>query len=203
MSENNKLSIGLTGGIAAGKSTVAAELARLGAEIIDADEIYAWCVRPGGEGMEKLIAEFGPQIANPDGSLNRPVLGQLVFSDEQARAKLNSITHPMVRAEAARRIAASDKDVIVEDIPLLTETGQHERFDLVLVVEADEEIRLQRMTELRNMNHEDALARINSQATDAQRRAIADVVLHNHGDRADLVEQVDRFWEEHVAPRLG
>ena len=202
MSEKQKLSIGLTGGIAAGKSTVAAELARLGAEIIDADQIYAWCVRAGSDGIAALVEEFGPTIQHPDGSLNRPELGKIVFKDPEARARLNAITHPMVRAEAQRRIAASDQRVIVEDIPLLTETGQHERFDLVLVVEADPQTRLQRMTELRNMSEADALARMNSQASDEQRRAIADVVLHNHGDRDELVDQVDQFWAEQVLPRL-
>ena len=152
--------------------------------------------------MTALVNEFGPRIQNPDGSLNRPELGKIVFNDPAARQRLNALTHPMVRAEAARRIEASDKAVIVEDIPLLTETGQHERFDLVLVVEADPQIRVQRMIELRKMGEEDALARINSQATDAERRAIADVVLHNHGDRQELVAQVDQFWTQHVIPRL-
>lgn len=202
MGERQRLRIGLTGGIAAGKSTVAAEFVRLGAEVIDADEVYAWCVRAGGEGIAALVAEFGAGIQHPDGSLNRQALAKLVFEDQQARAKLNELTHPMVRAESARRIAASDKPVIVEDIPLLTETGQHERFDLVVVVEADPQVRLRRMIEHRDMSEDDALARISAQATDEQRRAIADVILHNHGDRDELVAQVDAFWAAQVVPWL-
>ena len=200
---SEKISVGLTGGIAAGKSTVSDELRRLGAEIIDADEIYAYCVRPGSEGLARLAEEFGPDIIAEDGSLNRPALGSLVFEDELARQKLNAIAHPMVREEAQRRIAASSSPVIVEDIPLLTETRQHERFDLVLVVEADHGERVQRMLRHRKMDEQQANARIASQATDEERRAIADVVLRNDGDVEELRQQVHAFWEAHILPRLN
>ncbi len=195
--------IGLTGGIGSGKSTVAALLAERGAVVVDADRIAREALAPGTPGLAAVVAEFGPGVVAPDGSLDRPALAAVVFADPAARARLDGIVHPLVRARAAEAIAAAPADaVVVQDVPLLVETGQAGSFDLVLVVETDEEVRVQRLLQ-RGLSADDARARIASQATDAQRREVADVVLRNDGDRDALAAQVDRFWAEHVATAPG
>lgn len=197
------LRIGLTGGIGSGKSTVAALLAERGARVVDADRIAREVVAPGTPGLAAVAAEFGPGVLAPDGSLDRPALAAVVFADPAARARLDGIVHPLVRARAAEAVAAAPADaVVVQDVPLLVETGQAGSYDLVLVVETDPEVRVRRLVE-RGLSAADARARIGSQATDEQRRAVADVVLRNDGGREDLAAQVDRFWAEHVAPALG
>ena len=134
-----------------------------------------------------------------DGSLDRPALAAVVFGDPAARATLDGIVHPLVRARAVELITAMPEDaVVVQDIPLLVETGQASAFDLVLVVEADPEVRVARLAQ-RGLAEDDARARIAAQATDEQRRAVADVVLDNSGTPEHLAEQVDRFWAEHVS----
>ena len=195
------LNVGLTGGIAAGKSAVARILVDLGAVLIDADAIARAVVGPGTPGLEAVVAAFGPGILGPDGSLDRPALGALVFADAAAREKLNSIVHPLVRAEAARLCAAAPAgSVIVQDIPLLVETGQGQDFDKVLVVAAPLAERLRRMVEDRSMAEADALARIAAQATDEQRAAVADAVINNSGTLEQLHERVNEIWETHIAP---
>jgi dephospho-CoA kinase len=197
------LSIGLTGGIGSGKSTVAALLAQRGARVVDADRIAREVVEPGTPGLAAVVAEFGTGVLSPDGTLDRPALAGLVFSDPAARARLDAVVHPLVRARAGELVAAAPADaVVVQDVPLLVESGQAHSFDLVLVVQTDVETRVARLVE-RGLTAEDARARIASQATDEQRRAVADVVLVNDGDRAALTEQVDRFWTERVAPAIG
>ena len=197
------LRIGLTGGIGSGKSTVAALLAERGARVVDADRIAREVVAPGTPGLAAVVAEFGPGVVAPDGSLDRPALAAVVFADPAARARLDGIVHPLVRARAAESIAAAPADaVVVQDVPLLVETGQAGSYDLVLVVETDEEVRVARLVE-RGLSAEDARARIASQATDEQRRAVADVVLRNDGDRDALAAQVDRFWAERVVPAVA
>ena len=197
------LRIGLTGGIGSGKSTVAALLAERGARVVDADRIAREVLEPGTPGLAAVVAEFGAGVLAADGSLDRPALAGVVFADPAARARLDAVVHPLVRARAAEAVASAPADaVVVQDVPLLVETGQAGSYDLVLVVEADEGIRVQRLVE-RGLTAEDARARIASQATDEQRRAVADVVLRNDGDRAELAAQVDRFWAERVAPALG
>ena len=198
------LTIGLTGGIASGKSTVSRRLMELGATVVDADAIARALQEPGRPGLEGIVEEFGPSVLTPDGRLDRAALGARVFADPEARARLNAIIHPLVRAEAERLAAAAGEDaVLVEDIPLLVETGQHGRFDLVLTVQASAEERVRRMVEDRGMTEADARARIAAQATDEQRRAVADVVLDNSGTPEELEAQVERFWTERVAPALG
>jgi dephospho-CoA kinase len=193
----------LTGGIGSGKSTVAALLAERGARVVDADRIAREVVAPGTPGLAAVVAEFGPEVVGPDGSLDRPALAAVVFADPAARARLDGIVHPLVRARAAEAVAAAPADaVVVQDVPLLVETGQAGSYDLVLVVETDQEVRVRRLVE-RGLSADDARARIASQATDEQRRAVADVVLRNDGDRDSLAAQVDRFWAEHVAPAAG
>lgn len=195
------LNVGLTGGIAAGKSAVARMLVDRGAVLIDADAIARAVVAPGTPGLEAVVAAFGPGILAADGSLDRPALGALVFADAAAREKLNSIVHPLVRAEAARlRAAAPAGAVIVQDIPLLVETGQGKDFDKVLVVAAPLAERLRRMVEDRGMAEADALARIAAQATDEQRAAVADAVINNSGTLEQLHQRVNEIWETHIAP---
>ena len=197
------LRIGLTGGIGSGKSTVAALLAQRGARVVDADRIAREVVEPGTPGLAAVVAEFGDGVLTADGALDRPALAAVVFGDPAARARLDAVVHPLVRARAAELVEAAPPDaVVVQDVPLLVETGQAGSYDLVLVVETDLETRVARLGE-RGLAAEDARARIASQATDEQRRAVADVVLRNDGDRAALEAQVERFWAEHVQPALG
>jgi dephospho-CoA kinase len=194
------LRIGLTGGIGSGKSTVAALLAEHGAVIVDADRIAREVVEAGTPGLAAVVAEFGEQVLAADGSLDRPSLAAVVFADPAARGRLDAVVHPLVRARAAELVAAAPPDaVVVQDVPLLVETGQAASYDLVLVVRADVEERVRRLVG-RGLTVEDARARIASQATDEQRAAVADVVISNDGDRDDLAAQVDRFWAERVEP---
>ena len=197
------LRIGLTGGIGSGKSTVAGLLAARGAQIVDADRIAREVVEPGTPGLEAVVAAFGPGVLTHDGALDRPALAAVVFADPEARRRLDGIVHPLVRARATELVAAAPPDaVVVQDVPLLVETGQAGSYDLVLVVEADLETRVRRLVG-RGLSEDDARARIAAQATDDQRRAVADVVLDNSGTVEDLEVQVDRFWTERVAPTLG
>ncbi|MCZ2824894.1 MULTISPECIES: dephospho-CoA kinase [unclassified Modestobacter] len=194
------LKIGLTGGIGSGKSTVAALLAERGAVVVDADRLAREVVAPGTPGLAAIAEEFGSDVLAEDGALDRAALAAVVFADPAARARLDAIVHPRVRARAAELAAAAPSgSVVVQDVPLLVETGQAGSFDLVLVVETDPETRVARLLD-RGLSAADARARIASQATDEQRRAVADVVLHNDGGRAALAEQVQRFWTERVEP---
>jgi dephospho-CoA kinase len=195
------LRIGLTGGIGSGKSTVSALLAERGAVIVDSDLIAREVVQPGSPGLAAVVAEFGEGVLGADGSLDRPALAAVVFADPDARARLDAIVHPLVRRRAAEIVAAAPQDaVVVNDVPLLVETGQAASYDLVLVIEADLETRVARLVR-RGLTEDDARARIAAQATDEQRRAVADVVLDNSGTLGELVVLVDRFWAERVDGR--
>jgi dephospho-CoA kinase len=197
------LSIGLTGGIASGKSTVSKRLMELGAVVIDADAIARALQEPGQPGLEAIVEEFGRDVLAPDGRLDRAALGATVFADPQARERLNAIIHPLVRREAECLVGSAGEDaVVVEDIPLLVETGQHERFDLVLTVQAPADERVRRMVEKRGMTEADARARIAAQATDEERAAAATSVIVNDGSVERLLDRVDTWWEWHVEPRL-
>lgn len=192
--------IGLTGGIGSGKSTVAALLAERGAVVVDADRLAREVVEPGTPGLTAIAEEFGPGVLTEDGALDRPALASIVFADPAARARLDAIVHPRVRARAAELAAAAPPgSVVVQDVPLLVETGQAGSFDLVLVVETEPETRVARLVD-RGLSAADARARIASQATDEQRRAVADVVLRNDGPPGELAAQVQRFWSERVEP---
>ena len=189
--------VGLTGGVASGKSTVARILDELGAVVIDADVLAREVVAPGTEGLRRVVEEFGPDVLAPDGSLDRPRLGAVVFGDAEARRRLEAIVHPLVRARGRElEEAAPQGSVVVHDIPLLTETGQADRFDAVLVVDVPVETQVQRMLEQRGMTRAEAEARVAAQATREQRLAIATHVIDNTGTREDLRDRVAEVFEK-------
>ena len=195
------LHIGLTGGIGAGKSTVARLLAERGAVVIDADRISRELMAPGSVVLAEVADEFGPEVLTPDGELDRAALARLVFGDDEARQVLNTIVHPAVREEAARQWEEAPAregftGVVVEDIPLLAESEQADRFDGVVVVEADERTRVRRLVSGRGMSEEDVRARIAAQASDARRREIATWVIDNSGSEEETEATVDRLWAE-------
>lgn len=193
------LRVGLTGGIGSGKSTVAGLLADHGATIVVADDVARDVVEPGSQGLAAVVAEFGEEVLTPRGALDRAALGAIVFADELRRARLEEILLPLIAAEAWARIdAVPAGQVAVYDVPLLVEGQMEDMFDLVVVVEADLEARLERLAR-RGLEAEQAMARIASQATDAERRAVADVVIANSGSLDDLARAVDRMWQERLA----
>jgi len=197
--------IGLTGGIAAGKSVVARRLTELGAVVIDSDELARQVVAPGTTGYDAVVEAFGAGVVGPDGALDRPALGRLVFADTAARRRLEAIVHPQVRRLAAEReaaAAAADPDVVVvHDIPLLVETGQADSFGLVVTVAAPAVLRVERLVRLRGMARADAEARVAAQASDEEREAAADVVLDGTGPDEQLRAQVDALWDRLLAER--
>jgi dephospho-CoA kinase len=189
--------VGLTGGVASGKSSVAAVLAELGAVLIDADKLAREVVAPGTDGLRRVVDEFGPGMLTADGSLDRPALGAVVFGDEPARRRLEAIIHPLVRARAHElEAAAPDGAVEVHDIPLLVETGQADRFDVVLVVDVPVPTQIARMVEQRGLAPEEAAARVAAQATREQRLAAATYVIDNTGTLEDLRERVTEVFEK-------
>lgn len=195
------LRIGLTGGIGAGKSTVSATFNRHGGVIVDGDVIAREVVEPGTEGLTALVEAFGPGILLPDGSLDRPALAAIAFSDDDKRATLNGIVHPLVARRRQELIAAAGDDaVIIEDIPLLVESQMAPMFPLVIVVHADVEVRVARLLTHRGMSEDDARARIAAQATEPQRRTVADVWLDNSGSPDDLAAQALQLWEQRILP---
>ncbi|WP_432747320.1 dephospho-CoA kinase [Streptomyces sp. JH002] len=196
------LSVGLTGGIGAGKSEAVRLLAAHGAVIVDSDRIAREVVAPGTPGLAAVVEEFGPGVLAADGTLDRPGLGRVVFADRERLAALNAIVHPLVARRSAQLQAEAPEDaVVVHDVPLLTENGLADRYDLVVVVDVAPEVQRDRLVRLRGMSEEDARARTAAQAGREERLAIADVVLHNDGTREDLAEQVDRLWERIGAGR--
>lgn len=200
------LLVALTGGIASGKSTVARRLAEHGAVVVDADQVAREVVEPGEPALRRIAEEFGPEMIADDGTLDRAALGAVVFSDPEARQRLNAITHPAVlarsRARFAEAAAADPHAIVVYDIPLLVEAGRTDEFDLVVVVHAAAETRVSRMVELRGMTRDEALHRLRSQATDTERLAIADVVIDADGTLAETLAQTDALWEN-LRARVG
>jgi dephospho-CoA kinase len=195
------LIVGLTGGIGAGKSTVANMFAQLGALTIDADQLARQAIEPGSIGFDEVITEFSPKILT-DGDIDRQKLGKIVFKDADKRKKLEAIIHPKVQEALASKIKSlSPGDVLVYEIPLLVETGAAEKFDYIITVESDIENRLDRLFE-RGMDEDEAERRIAAQASQAQREEVADRVIVNDGDRADLFAECARIWESELnAPR--
>jgi dephospho-CoA kinase len=188
--------VGLTGGIASGKSIVAAELAARGAIIIDADVFAREVVEPGTPALAAIIDRFGVQILK-DGQLDRARLAEIVFADPIARRDLERIVHPAVRARAAElERAAGGAAVVVHVIPLLVETGQHEDFDLVVTVDADFETQIKRLMARNRLSRAEAESRIAAQASREDRTRAADVVVDNTGNMTQLTEQIDALWTE-------
>ena len=197
--------IGLTGGIAAGKSVAARRLAELGAVVIDSDVLAREAVAPGSAGLDAVVDEFGRGVLAGDGSLDRAALASIVFADDAARARLDGIVHPIVRRLSAEREAASATTdhgaVVVHDIPLLVETGQADAFHVLVVVHAPAVLRVERLVRLRGMDRAEAEARVSAQASDDERLAVADVVLDGTGSDDDLRAQVDALWDRLAVER--
>jgi dephospho-CoA kinase len=177
------LRVGLTGGIGAGKSEVSARLAAQGAVVIDADAIAREVVEPGTEGLAQVVGVFGPEVLLPDGGLDRPRLGEIVFADPDLRGKLNEIVHPRVGARMA-------------DVPLIVESGRTDAYDLVVVVDVPPRVQVDRLVRRRGMTREQAEARMAAQASREERLAIADIVIDNSGSLAELDRQVGDLWSE-------
>jgi dephospho-CoA kinase len=186
--------VGLTGGIASGKSTVANMLGKYENEIIDADEIAREVVIPGSQGLQKIVREFGPQVLNKDGTLSRDALATVVFNDPTRRAALEEILHPLIKTLTLEKIAQSDSAVVVYVVPLLVEAKVDYPFDLVATIEAGTETQTKRLVENRGMTPEDAAARIATQASEAERVARADVRIDGSLDMADLEIAVSNLW---------
>ena len=195
------LRVGVTGGIGSGKSTVSRRLAELGAHVVDADAVARGVVEPGQPTLEAIRGRFGAAVIRPDGTLDRAGLAAVVFADADELAALDAITGPAIVARvAALRAAAPPDAVSVYDMPLLVERGLWVHEHLAVVVEADADTRVRRLVEQRGLDADDARRRIAAQATDAQRRAVADVVLPNDGTPEDLARAVDALWEQRLAP---
>lgn len=197
--------IGLTGGIAAGKSAVAARFAEHGARIIDADALAREAVEPGTPALAAVVDRFGPGVLTADGALDRAALGAIVFGDEQHRLALNAIVHPAVREAYARRVDAIEADdpaaVVIYDVPLLVEARAASEFSSVIVVDAPAATRIERLVTLRGMERSAAEARVAAQIPDAERRALADHVIDASGTLERTIEQVDALWESILAER--
>ncbi|GAA1083487.1 dephospho-CoA kinase [Pseudonocardia alni] len=194
------LRTGLTGGIGAGKSTVATRLVERGAVLVDSDVIAREVVEPGTAGLAAIVEAFGRDVLDAGGRLDRPALAAVVFSDAGARRTLDGIVHPLVRARSDEIVAAAPADaIVVQDIPLLVEGGMAPTFPLVVVVGVDAEERVRRLVSARGMSEQDARARIAAQAGDEQRRAVADVWLDNSGEPDDTRRRVDALWDGRLA----
>jgi dephospho-CoA kinase len=191
------LRVGLTGGIGSGKSEVSRRLSALGAVVIDADIIAREVVAPGTPGLAEIVGAFGPDVLRPDGSLDRPKLGDIVFADADLLGRLNAIVHPRVGARMRElEDGAGAGSVLVHDVPLIAENGLREQFDLVVVVDVPPELQLRRLVTERGMSQEQASARMAAQASRQQRLAIADIVVDNSGTLARLDGEVALLWAE-------
>jgi len=190
------LVVGLTGGIGSGKSTVAGLLSRRGAVVIDADAIARRIVEPGEPALMALVERFGRGILDTEGRLDRRALAALAFADPESRRALEEITHPAIGAEFMRQVSEVSPDsIVVHDVPLLVEGGIADRYAAVIVVEAPREVRLARL-ERRGIDRKDAAARMEAQATDAARSAVATWVIDNSGDLESLEKQVEAIWAD-------
>jgi dephospho-CoA kinase len=195
----------LTGGIASGKSTVARSLVSRGAILVDADEIAREVVEPGTPAWTKIVEHFGTQVLLGDRRIDRPRLGEIVFNDRAKLALLNEITHPEVMRRIADRLEElkGTDHVVIVDVPLLTEVGARDMFDMIVVVNAKQDAQLERMRAMRGMDDEAARARIAAQAVAEDRAAIADWVIDNDGSLEQLEREIDRLWTFLEANRGG
>lgn len=192
--------VGLTGGIGSGKSLAAQFFSQLGALVIDADQLARSAIERGSEGFDEVLLRFGDTVLK-NGDIDRVALGQIVFENPQAKKDLEEIIHPRIRAEFEEAVASLNPgQIMVYEIPLLVETNAADRFDYVITVESDPEVRKQRLR-ARGMFHSDIEKRMASQATEEERRAVADCVLTNDGTEDDLLRQVENIWESTILPR--
>jgi dephospho-CoA kinase len=195
------LRVGLTGGIGAGKSTVATELAGLGAVVLDADRVARDVVAPGTAGLSAVVREFGDRMLAPDASLDRPALAAVVFADPVRRRALEAITHPLIAARTRELLAAVPPDaIVVHDVPLLVERRMGAGYHLVVVASAPEPVRVARLVELRGMSATDARSRVAAQASDARRRAAADVWIDTDRDQMRVAADVRSLWSDRFIP---
>ena len=191
------LRVGLTGGIGSGKSLVAELLRALGAVVVDADLVARDVVEPGTPALAEIAQRFGTGVIRPDGALDRPALAEIVFRDSHALADLNAITHPRIAERSAELIAAApDGAVVVYDMPLLVENGLAAAYDVVLVVDCPDDVRLQRLVRLRGMDPADARARMAAQASRQERLDVADFVVDNSGPPELTRAQVEALWPQ-------
>lgn len=192
--------VGLTGGIGSGKSLAAQFFSQLGAIVIDADQLARSVIERGSEGFDEVLLRFGDTVLK-NGDIDRVALGQIVFENPQAKKDLEEIIHPRIRAEFEEAVASLNPgQIMVYEIPLLVETNAADRFDFVITVESAAELRKQRLR-ARGMFHSDIEKRMASQATEEQRRAVADCVLTNDGSEDELLRQVENVWESTILPR--
>ena len=195
--------MGLTGGIASGKSAVAEQLQRLGAVVLDADRVARDVVTPGSDALAEIRARFGDEVVTAEGALDRSALAGIVFGNTAAREALDAIVHPRVRQVLEEQARAAGPDaVVVVDLPLLVETDSARDFDTVLTVDAPAETRVERLVRERGFTVKEAWERVDAQATDAERREAADAVIENVGSLGELGEATRRFWDDHVQPVL-
>lgn len=187
--------IGLTGGIASGKSTVARLLQAKGARVIDADVVAREVVEPGTEGLRKVTETFGSGVLNPDGTLSREALAKVAFSDNNKRLQLEALLHPLIKQRTLELIDSAVEDVVVYAVPLLVEANVDYPFDLVVTVEAGVENQIQRMVSGRSLSEADARSRIAAQTSSQERVARADVVIDSSGPIEQLSPQVDELWK--------
>jgi dephospho-CoA kinase len=191
------LRVGLTGGIGAGKSEVSRRLASYGAIVIDADAVAREVVAPGTQGLAEVVKAFGPEVLQPDGSLDRAKLGSIVFADSKLRERLNAVVHPLVGQRMRALEAAAGPDaIVVHDVPLLAENGLAAGYDVVVVVDAPPRAQLDRLIRQRGLSREQASARMAAQASREQRLAVAGLVIDNSGSLAELDRQVGELWSE-------
>lgn len=197
MANERAFRVGLTGGIASGKSLALDRLEALGALAVDSDLVAREVVEPGADGLAAVAARFGAAVLRPDGSLDRSALAAVVFADDEARGDLEAIVHPLVRAEVRRRFAQAPAGaIVVNAVPLLVEADLAADYDVVVVVEAPLEQRLARLANSRGLTREQALARVVAQASDDERRSIAWRIVTNGGSIAELWQQVDDVWRD-------